>query len=194
MDATRGALARATVHLFLTRGVAATTADDIAAAAGVSRRTFFRYFASKEDAFTEPLLHQADEFAPLLRDRPRHEPLVAGLRAVVERIATTYASMDQVLPLYRAVREDPGLVPSIALFNARLREVIAAWAADRLGSEPGDLEPQLFAETAVAVRETVLRLWANAPAGTDVGALTDAAFDHWSSGFAALGGSHTGNC
>lgn len=188
MDATRGALARATVELFLARGVARTTAEDIAAEAGVSRRTFFRYFASKEDAFTEPLLQQADEFGPLLRGRPRDEPLVAGLRAVVDRVATTYVSMEHVLSLYRAVREDPGLAPSIAAFNARLREVVAVWAADRLRGEPGDLEPQLFAETGVAVRETVLRLWAAAPAGTDVGALTDAAFRRWSSGFGELGG------
>lgn len=187
MDATRGALARATVHLFLTRGVAATTADDIAAEAGVSRRTFFRYFSSKEDAFTEPLVQQAEEFEPLLRDRPPGEALVAGLRAAVERIATSYAAMEHVLPLYRAVREDPGLAPSVTAFNTRLREIVAAWAGDRLGCDAADLEPQLFAETAVAVRETVLRLWSAAPADTDVGALTDAAFRRWAEGFGSLG-------
>lgn len=90
--------------------------------------------------------------------------------------------------LYRAVREDPGLAPSVAAFNARLREIVAAWAADRLGCDPGDLEPQLFAETAVAVRETVLRLWSVAPAETGVGALTDAAFRRWAAGFGSLGG------
>ncbi|MDN5916236.1 MAG: TetR family transcriptional regulator [Pseudonocardia sp.] len=187
MDATRGDLARATVHLFLTRGVAATTADDIAAEAGVSRRTFFRYYPSKEDAFTEPLVQQADEFEPLLRNRPPDESLVTGLRAAVEHVATTDAVMDYVLPLYRAVREDPGLAPSVAAFNARLREIVSVWAAGRLGCDPGDLEPQLFAETAVAVRETVLRLWSVAPAETGVGALIDAAFHLWAAGFGSLG-------
>lgn len=187
MDATRGALARATVQLFLTRGAAATTVDEIAAEAGVSRRTFFRYYACKEDAFTEPLLQQADEFGPLLRDRPSDEPLVTGLRSAVEHIASSYAAIEHVLPLYRAVREDPGLAVSVAAFNARLREIVAAWAAGRLGCEPGDLEPQLFAETAVAVRETVLRLWACAPEGTDVSALIDAAFRRWAEGFGSLG-------
>ena len=48
---TRLALARAAMALFEERGYDATTVDDIAAAANVSRRTFFRYFAGKDEVF-----------------------------------------------------------------------------------------------------------------------------------------------
>ncbi|MGH8964558.1 MAG: TetR family transcriptional regulator, partial [Actinomycetes bacterium] len=46
----RRELVTAAIRLFRTRGYDATTVDDIAAAAGVGRRTFFRYFPSKEDS------------------------------------------------------------------------------------------------------------------------------------------------
>ena len=47
---TREALLRVAIELFTTRGYEGTTVDDIADAVGVSQRTFFRYFAGKEDA------------------------------------------------------------------------------------------------------------------------------------------------
>ena len=51
---TRETLAEVSLELFLERGFEATTADDIAAASGISRRTFFRYFPTKEAAFFAP--------------------------------------------------------------------------------------------------------------------------------------------
>ena len=82
---TRDALLRAALELITTRGYDRTTVDDIVEAVDVSQRTFFRYFASKEDAvFFAPRLAEA-HFVRAVREPPPHEsPLEALRRAVLE--------------------------------------------------------------------------------------------------------------
>lgn len=86
--ATRGSLLRAATRMFAERGYQETTVKDIAAAAGVTERTFFRYFPSKEDLVFAEIL----DFVPLLgkeiAGRPASEPpytaVLNGLLAAVE--------------------------------------------------------------------------------------------------------------
>ena len=67
-------LSRAAMELFAARGFDAVTVDAIAAAAGVSRRTFFRYFPTKEDVFFARRREQHDKLSALLAaPRPRGE-------------------------------------------------------------------------------------------------------------------------
>ena len=68
-QAARAEVARTGVALFLTRGFDATTMDDVAAAAGVSRRTLFRYFGSKEEVALGHLGGLGDELAAAVRAR-----------------------------------------------------------------------------------------------------------------------------
>ena len=87
---TRSALEEAAARLFETQGFEATTVRDIAAAAGVGERTFFRYFPSKEDL----VLQQARDLIPGLlrkvRERPTEEPLLTALReAMVDWLTET---------------------------------------------------------------------------------------------------------
>jgi AcrR family transcriptional regulator len=87
---TRSALEEAAARLFDERGFGATTVRDIAAAAGVGERTFFRYFPSKEDL----VLGQVRDLIPGLmdrvRDRPAHEaPRVALREAILDWLAET---------------------------------------------------------------------------------------------------------
>ena len=87
---TRSALEEAAARLFETQGFEATTVRDIAAAAGVGERTFFRYFPSKEDL----VLQQARNLIPgllrMVRERPIEEqPLTALREAMVAWLAET---------------------------------------------------------------------------------------------------------
>jgi AcrR family transcriptional regulator len=87
---TRSALEEAAARLFETQGFEATTVRDIAVAAGVGERTFFRYFPSKEDL----VLQQARDLIPGLlrkvRERPTEEPLLTALReAMVDWLTET---------------------------------------------------------------------------------------------------------
>jgi AcrR family transcriptional regulator len=79
------AIEMAALELFLDRGAEAVTAEDIAAAAGISRRTFFRYFGSKDDVLaaapTRSLLRTMNEFRERPVDESLAEALVATARA-----------------------------------------------------------------------------------------------------------------
>ena len=68
--------------LFVERGFAATSIEDIAAVAGIGRSSFFRYFDSKEAVVFAPMLAQEGWFFAALRGRPEGEPLLASLVAV----------------------------------------------------------------------------------------------------------------
>ncbi len=77
---TRDLIEQAALELFLTRGFDATTIDDIAHAAGVSARTFFRYFAGKEDVLFADHLDELELFLESLRAQPLRTPLPTRVR------------------------------------------------------------------------------------------------------------------
>lgn len=79
----RDELGEAALRLIASRGFDETTVDEIVAAAGVSRRTFFRYFASKEDVVVELLGDLGAELGAALRGRPADEPVVDSLRVAM---------------------------------------------------------------------------------------------------------------
>src|SRR5258708_8577472 len=73
--ATREALSRAALRLALERGLENVRVEDIAAAAGVSPRTYNNYFSSREEAICALRSERADRIAAALRARPAGEPL-----------------------------------------------------------------------------------------------------------------------
>lgn len=68
---TRDALLRAAVELFTSQGYDGTTVDEIAAAVDVSQRTFFRYFAGKDEAALALVEMTVERFVEAVRARPR---------------------------------------------------------------------------------------------------------------------------
>lgn len=91
------------VRLFMEKGYAATTLDDIAAEAGISRRTFFYYYKSKDDILLTMQNGTGDIFAAALRDEPADKrPLEAARDAAVKVSAPI--STDELLVLDRLMR------------------------------------------------------------------------------------------
>ena len=76
----RGELAQLAVGLFVEKGYDETTIDDLAAAAGMSKRTFFRYFASKEELVMGKYEFFGEQLAEDLAARPAGEPVWVSLR------------------------------------------------------------------------------------------------------------------
>ena len=107
---TRNAIADAAVALFIEHGFVETTMDDVAHAAGVSRRTAYRHFASKDDLVFEQPRRWLQHFNATIDDRRRGETLRQrcrrGLLAVAELIQTNAAS---VLPAYSVFVATPSL-------------------------------------------------------------------------------------
>src|SRR5690606_34331407 len=91
-DRNRAEVAAVALDLFDRRGFDEVTVDEIAEAAGISRRTFFRYFESKEDAALPAEEERLETLCELLAARPPDEPVLAAIRhATVEIVATVAA-------------------------------------------------------------------------------------------------------
>ncbi len=130
---TREDLQRAARELFARQGFAATTVQQIADAADVSQRTFFRYFRSKEDLL---VLDVAALFAAVeraVRGRPLGEPpLVSILESMVAVVGSAAAARDGATPLAGGGPSSPmGIDPSDPVVAGRLVRVFADWE-DRL--------------------------------------------------------------
>lgn len=164
---TRDALLRSALELFTTRGYEETTVDEIAEAVDVSQRTFFRYFASKEDvAFFVPRLAES-HYVEAVRERPPHEaPLEALRRAVLESWDTIGEAVEQVVPVelhmraYRMIEATPALLAAHLRRSAELEERIARIIAEREGLDvDADPRPRLVVAVFGAVIRVTERAW-----------------------------------
>ncbi|WP_286967709.1 MULTISPECIES: TetR family transcriptional regulator [Arsenicicoccus] len=77
-------LTGAAITLFAARGFDAVTVDEIAEAAGMSRRSFFRYFASKDEVVLAKVARQGEQFVAALAERPDDEPAWTALRRMFD--------------------------------------------------------------------------------------------------------------
>jgi AcrR family transcriptional regulator len=177
-EVVRQAIAHAAWLLFATRGYEASTVDEIARAAGVSRRTFFRYFSSKEDVVVETSDALAEEFlAAFARRPPREPPLVAIQRALRPVVESRLADADEARAIIRLLRESRTLRRSMLERHARMEERLAASIAERTGADPRtDPTPALLAFVARALMDTAFNVWFDQHP-VDVGAMIDDLFE-----------------
>jgi AcrR family transcriptional regulator len=102
-------------QLFVERGYDATTIDDIAEAAGLSRRSVFRYFCSKEDIVVGKFEFIGETIADVLRARPVGEPVWESLRHALDVLVPYVddpAKRDMADPIQRIVFTTPELLAS----------------------------------------------------------------------------------
>jgi AcrR family transcriptional regulator len=158
---TRDALRRAAVELTAERGIAAVTVDDIAATVGVSTRTFFNYFPSKEDAVVG---WDPDRLAALIgyfNDAAEQDTTFAALgRAVAQMIGSADPDHADWLRRMQVISSDPGLVAHHAGRWADLeRELVAAVAARRGRSPEDDDYSALVVATVLASCRVAVMAW-----------------------------------
>ena len=169
----------AALRLFAERGFDGATIDDIAAAAEVSRRTFFRYFARKEDVILDWKRAMAEQLREALAGRPSSEaPLDAVHRALATVAAAYGAQPELTLGLMRLFESGPELQAGsdYQAWDAVLTEGIA----ERLGVDPlRDPLPRLVATVGFAVLTATVHSWGERGGEQDLTALLD-------EGFAAL--------
>ncbi|MFS4094853.1 TetR family transcriptional regulator [Streptomyces sp. AF1A] len=159
---TREALLRIALELFTTQGYEHTTVDEIAESCEVSQRTFFRYFAGKEDvAFAVQEMAEA-HFVEAVRERPPHEaPMEALRQAVLEGWDAIRETVESAVPvelylrMYRTIESTPALLAAHLRRSAATEETIARLLAEREGVDVDtDPRPRL----AVAVFGGVIRV------------------------------------
>ncbi|MYS79035.1 TetR/AcrR family transcriptional regulator [Embleya scabrispora] len=165
-ERTREALVDAAQELFLRKGYDATTIDEIVAAVEVSRRTFFRYFAGKE----EVALARAMEFEALFLDalttRPADEaPLTALRRAGTEVFARVVdeehdGAGQEFLRMRRMIEDTPVLLAASLRNMIELERRMAAEIARREGLTPGaDRRPALLVTLYHSVMRVAMDEW-----------------------------------
>ncbi len=156
----RDALSAAAVELFLARGFEAVTVEEIAQAAGVSRRTFFRYYESKEDVMAERTDEFGEQLLVELAARPLDEPPLLAIRnALVPAIEYSLVKPDLVRDTIRLLRETSALRRAVMERRNRLEERIAALMARRMGATGHDNTPILLAFLTRALNDTATNAW-----------------------------------
>src|SRR4051794_29865231 len=107
---TRAAISRAAMYLAVERRPDAVTVDDIAASAGVSPRTVFNYFATKEQAILGFDPERSRELGQSVLDRPGREAPLTALRAAFMEIATGVPEVAETARArHQLVRDHPQL-------------------------------------------------------------------------------------
>jgi AcrR family transcriptional regulator len=157
----RAELASAAWDLFGKKGYESTTVAEIALAAGVSRRTFFRYYASKEEVVTETSDELAEAMLAAMAARPRDEPpLVSIERALVPVLEPRLVLTRRARTIIRLLRESRTLRRAMMERHALMEERLAAQLADRLGADvTKDSTPALLAFIARAMLDTAFNVW-----------------------------------
>lgn len=164
--ATRAALQTAADRLFAERGYAATTVRDIADAAGVTQRTFFRYFQGKEDLILDDALSWLPQLADLIRHRPASEgPLVAIRQALIQATGRM-TSEGRPTPIWIFTDGPPAerIRPrGYGILLGRIESTVADALVDRVAapvSERDRYRCSVLARCAVAVvRSALIRDW-----------------------------------
>jgi mycofactocin system transcriptional regulator len=155
---------RAAFALFAQHGFEETTVDDIAAAAGIGRRTFFRYFASKNDVVWGEFDRGLERFRDVLAGADPSTPWMTALR---EAVVDFNALHEEQLPVHRERMElilhVPALQAYATLMYARWREVVAEFVAARTDAKPDDLLPRLVGHTALAAAVAAYEQWLAEP-------------------------------
>ncbi|WP_406136182.1 TetR family transcriptional regulator [Streptomyces sp. NBC_01089] len=171
-------LTGAALKLLALRGFDAVTVDEIVAAVGVSKRTFFRYFASKEDVVIQFLAEMGTGMRAELAGRPARESPSTALRHTVwVSIDACAGHADQALRVVQLILGTPALLARFLERQAQWRDGLAAEVADRLDLDPAtDLYPQLAAGIALTAFGAVLQRWSDSDGTEDPAALTDRAF------------------
>jgi len=180
----RAELEHAAFDLFGRQGFDRTTIDDIAAAAGIGRRTFFRYFPSKNDVPWGDFDAELERMRVRLKACPPQTPLMDAIRVAIvdfNRIAP-----DQV-PWHRRRMElilrTPALQAHSTLRYAAWRQVIAEFVAERIGQPPDALAPRTIAYVALGAAVAAYEQWLETE-DADLGDLLDSAMRELAAAFA----------
>lgn len=165
------------LRLFAAKGFQATTIEEIAAAAEMAPRTFFRYFPTKEEVVFW------SEYPPMLAGfvarRPDDEPALEALhRGIVDGLAAIWdqdEERERMLERLRLAFRTPALHPRLRQQQAGWATAVAEILADRLDERPDNLEVRIIAAAIAAAVWVAAEEWQAQDGREELGALIDQA-------------------
>jgi AcrR family transcriptional regulator len=145
--------------LFLERGFEATTLDDIAAAADISRRSFFHYFASKEDVVFAWHEETTAALIAAVAARPAGESMLTAAENAISAMARQLEPGDAIA-MARLKRDNPALQARDQVKYEKLERALAAVALEKRAGKPEKLQARLVAMIATGAMRIGGELWA----------------------------------
>lgn len=180
LERNRADVSAVAVELFATHGFQHVTIDDIATAARISKRTFFRYFDTKEDAVLPYEQAQLEQFRSLLARRDPDEPFLANIRRAATMLLTNSEVIDRhdAIARLHLIRDNPSV-------NARHLELRSRWEhevrdilADHLGEDPAtSITAAVAAAATIGAIRAAAEVWAATEPAADLGNLVERAFE-----------------
>ena len=157
--ATRDAIAASARGLFAERGFDAVTVAEVAAAADVSEKTVFNYFATKEDLLFAGGETRLAELHAAIAERPPGTSVLDVFRANSAAMLDTVAAGegDDRLVVPRIVRDSPTLQKRLAAGWEHEATTLVAVVAEATGADPDDLVPAVVARTLAWTLITIFR-------------------------------------
>jgi mycofactocin system transcriptional regulator len=166
----RADLEHVAFDLFDRQGFERTTVDDIARAAGIGRRTFFRYFPSKNDVPWGSFDTELDQMRLRLRALPPQMALMEAIRVAIVDFNTF---PPEQIPWHRRrmrlILQTPALQAHSTLRYAAWRQVIDEFVGERIGQCPDALAPRTIGYVALGVAIAAYEQWLE----TDEAGLSD---------------------
>ncbi|VBA68768.1 Nucleoid occlusion factor SlmA [Mycobacterium pseudokansasii] len=146
-------------QLFAERGFAAVTTEDIAAAAGISISTYFRYAPTKEDLLVAPVRQMVAEIIASYSAQPSDASATETLMRLL--IETAWDTANQNLQYWReAIRTAPHLLSESALISENDNHRFIELVATHMGVDAvTDIRPSLLVHTGLATAQFILRRW-----------------------------------
>jgi AcrR family transcriptional regulator len=190
----REQLMEAAMQLFTKRGFEQTTIDDIANAVGMSRRTFFRYFQTKEDVviawrLDDDFEGMDEKFAEALAARAPNEHPLAALKRFMIDVVGRHEVQPRLIDITKKVEQLIARTPAI---RARRRDQLGQFAqavtvalAKQWGLDAErDLLPRLMANCATSIVQSAFDAWTASAGKESIVKLMDQAFDTFETQFA----------
>ncbi|SIR96157.1 TetR family transcriptional regulator [Williamsia sterculiae] len=190
-DATRRALAAATLRIVTDRGFEAATADAVSAEVGVSPRTFHNYFASKEDALSFYIEQIAERLLAALEEVTPGAPLIGAMEDALASIACSSGERPaELLTLLRLIETEPSMTAHCrgGQDEAGIDERFEALVARHVAASPvrDALYPRLVVNVGVVAARTALEVWTDRnPTGVQLRTVIRRAFAQLAFGLAA---------
>jgi AcrR family transcriptional regulator len=150
------------MRLFLEQGFDRTTVEQIAAEAGLSRTSFFRYFATKEDVVLGHFEELGHRILEVLVARPAEEPVWQALRNAFELlIEESSGSPEQGLRTARMLHDTQSLKARLLSKQLSWQDLLESEVARRLGigSEVPDPRPRALVGAALACLNAAVDVW-----------------------------------
>ncbi|WCN79157.1 acyl-CoA-like ligand-binding transcription factor [Micromonospora sp. LH3U1] len=168
---TRAALTAAALRLVAERGLEHVTVEEISEAADVSSRTFFNYFACKDEALTDDPALDGNPVVARLAAAPPQVPALQAVRLALDEAIDAIQADRELWRLRLAViAQNPTLLPRLIAGNIATERAMVTVIATRLGVGPDHCHPPLITAVSSAAFRTAMLRWA---AGDDTRPLRD---------------------